>query len=61
MSNNPTTHRDAGSGKYVNEEFADANPKTTVSEKVDGMDRLAVGAVSRVGFREPPVRSAQAV
>jgi hypothetical protein len=30
-----------------------------VRSAVHGVDRLAVGAVSGVGFREPPVRSAQ--
>jgi hypothetical protein len=35
-SNPNKKHRDAGSGKYVSEEFADANPTTTVSESTGG-------------------------
>jgi hypothetical protein len=30
--NNPKRHRDAGSGHYVTEDYAEANPDTTVSE-----------------------------
>jgi hypothetical protein len=34
MNNNNPKHRDAGSGQYVSEEYAEANPATTVSESV---------------------------
>jgi hypothetical protein len=32
MSNNPKTNRDAGSGKYVSQDYADQHKDTTVSE-----------------------------
>jgi hypothetical protein len=32
MSNNPKKNRDAGSGKYVSQDYADQHKDTTVSE-----------------------------
>lgn len=32
MSNDPKTNRDAGSGKYVSQDYADQHKQTTVSE-----------------------------
>jgi hypothetical protein len=34
-SNSPTRNRDAGSGEFVTEEYAEAHPDTTVHEKVE--------------------------
>lgn len=32
MTKKVTRHRDAGTGKYVTEKYADSHPKTTVKE-----------------------------